>query len=288
MKKVREAMIDAGRSRKLINGDVHRIRQMFRWAVGEELAPPDQLAALKAVEPLEKGRTRAKERPPIRPVPLEVVRATLPECSPQVRAMVMLQLLAAMRPGEVIGMRPRDVDRSDPTAWIYRPASHKTEHHDKERAIVLGPRAQGWLADWLMRDPGAWCFSPAEVLDARERAGLRSGASSVARPKQGGRYQVGSYCTAIKRATERAFPHPTIEGIHPRKRTDEQRAELKLWRVAHHWHPNRLRHTAATLIRSHQDLEAAQVVLGHAKPDTTLIYAERDLERAKELMRRIG
>ena len=42
------------------------------------------------------------------------------------------------------------------------------------------------------------------------------------------------------------------------------------------------------MIRSSGDLEAAQVVLGHAKPDTTLIYAERDLERAKDLVRRIG
>src|SRR5262245_40501553 len=34
---VREAMIDAGRCRTLINKDVHRIRQMFRWAVAEQL-----------------------------------------------------------------------------------------------------------------------------------------------------------------------------------------------------------------------------------------------------------
>ena len=39
LKNVRQAMIDAGRSRKLINKDVNRIRQMFGWAVENELLP---------------------------------------------------------------------------------------------------------------------------------------------------------------------------------------------------------------------------------------------------------
>jgi hypothetical protein len=36
---VRQAMIDAGRCRQLINKDVSRIRGMFRWAVEHELLP---------------------------------------------------------------------------------------------------------------------------------------------------------------------------------------------------------------------------------------------------------
>src|SRR3954469_2693898 len=53
LKDVRRAMIDAGRSRKLINKDVHRIRAMFRWAAAEELYPGAALAALAAVVGLE-------------------------------------------------------------------------------------------------------------------------------------------------------------------------------------------------------------------------------------------
>ena len=235
-------MIDAGRCRKLINGDLHGIRQMFRWAVGEDLTRPDQLAALKAVEPLEKGRTRAKERPPIRPVSLEAVRATLPECSPPVRAMVMLQLLAATRPGEAIGMRPCGVDRSDPTAWIYRPASHKTEHHDKGRVVVLsGPGPRGGSGTGC-------CATPGPGASRRPRCSPRGSVPGSARaprrwpgPSRAGSTRSGAIA---QRSSERAFPHPTIEAIPPRKRTEEQRAELKRWRVAHHWHPNRLRHTA--------------------------------------------
>ena len=54
------------------------------------------------------------------------------------------------------------------------------------------------------------------------------------------------------------------------------------------WGPNRLRHNAATMLRREFGLDVAQVVLGHASPDTTLIYAEADRQRAAEAMSRIG
>jgi integrase len=53
------------------------------------------------------------------------------------------------------------------------------------------------------------------------------------------------------------------------------------------WHPNQLRHNAMTEIRARFGLEAAQAVLGHTKPQTTTIYAERDIERARTTMREI-
>jgi integrase len=54
------------------------------------------------------------------------------------------------------------------------------------------------------------------------------------------------------------------------------------------WGPNRLRHNAATVLRRAVGLDVAQVVLGHASPDMTLIYAEADRQRAAEAMLRIG
>ena len=44
-----------------------------------------------------------------------------------------------------------------------------------------------------------------------------------------------------------------------------------------HWHPNQLRHSRATELRNKYGLEAAQVVLGHARADVTQIYAEKNL-----------
>jgi site-specific recombinase XerD len=54
------------------------------------------------------------------------------------------------------------------------------------------------------------------------------------------------------------------------------------------WHVNQLRHAAATQIRHEFGLEAAQVILGHAKADVTQVYAERDAALAAEIMRKIG
>jgi integrase len=137
-KSVRQSMIEASRCRKLINQDVHRTRAMFRWATSQELYPGHRLHDLASVRAPEKGCSEAKDHPPVAEVDEAVVLATLPHLSPQVAAMVRLQLLTAARPGEVCSMRPSEVDRSG-DVWIYRPGSHKTQHHGRERVIVIGP-----------------------------------------------------------------------------------------------------------------------------------------------------
>ena len=93
---------------------------------------------------------------------------------------------------------------------------------------------------------------------------------------------------AIARACDRAFPHPTLTKERGVALTGNEAAELSKWRKAHRWHPHQLRHTMATEIRKRFDVEAAQVILGHSRPDTTLIYAERDLAKAREIMMEIG
>ena len=70
--------------------------------------------------------------------------------------------------------------------------------------------------------------------------------------------------------------------------TDKQRGELAKWQSEHRWSPNQLRHTAGTAIRKRFGLEAAQVILGHASADVTQIYAERDLQKAVDIMREVG
>ena len=44
------------------------------------------------------------------------------------QAMIQLQRLTGMRPGEVVIMRTADIDTTG-SVWHYLPASHKTEHH---------------------------------------------------------------------------------------------------------------------------------------------------------------
>jgi integrase len=157
-------------SRGVVNARCRRIVRVFKWAVSEELVPESVWSALRTVRGLEKGRTDAREAPPVAPVALAHVEATLPFLNRHTAAMARLQLLTGMRPGEVCIMRASDIDRAGPV-WLYRPRRHKTKHRGKERVIALGPRAQEVLLPFLGLDLTAYLFSPA-AADAERRAGL--------------------------------------------------------------------------------------------------------------------
>jgi len=264
-------------TRKSVNDHIVRIRAMFAWGVAEELVPHAVHAAIKLVDMLEPGRTTAPDNPRVRPVPQEHIDAVRPLVSRHVRAIIDVQLASGMRPGEVCAMRGCDLTMpADSDAlWEYRPASHKTEHHGKERIIFLGPRAKAVVAEFLRGDPSAYLFSPrdavAEQLAAKTAArttplscGNRPGSNTRKRPMRapGAAYTTVSYNRAIRRACEQA-------GVSP-------------------WHPHQLRHNAATLLRREIGSEHARVVLGHNSLAMVDIYAEIDREKAKDAMKRFG
>ena len=112
LKAVRQAMIDAGLCRNEVNKRVRRIVRAFKWAVAEEMVPPSVHHGLKAVAGLRRGRTEARESEPVKPVPDAHVDAVRPHVARQVWAMIELQRLTGMRPGEVVhhaDVRPRHV-----------------------------------------------------------------------------------------------------------------------------------------------------------------------------------
>jgi integrase len=314
LKACRDAMIAHGGARSYINRQIDRDKRMVAWAVANERLPIAVYQALTTVSGLRKGRTAAKEKPPVAPVPDEVVDKTIGHLHPMVAAMVALQRLTGMRPQEVVGIRAADIDMSEPSCWAYRPDRHKTEHHDKDRTVFIGPKAQEVIRPFLGPDDSGYLFSPKRAVaehSARLRFGRKtklwpSHAAHQARRKEarGGRadgdcYDVPSYRRAIARACGRAFPHPVEVELADKDLDDARRAELKAWceanlaelkawRKAHRWHPNQLRHTAATSIRRRFGLEAAQACLGHSEVGTTQIYAEKNLETARAVMRQIG
>ncbi len=270
LKAVRETMIDAGLSRGVINHHVSRIKRVFAWSVENELVPPSIHHGLMAVAGLAKGRTRARETEPIRPVPDEHVDAIQPYVSTRVWAMIELQRLTGMRPGEVRVVRGRDLDMSG-RIWEYRPTGHKTEHHDLERVVSLGPRAQAVIRPFLKADLTAYLFSPRDAEAARNAERRRQRKSPMtpsqqARKPKGRKlnafYTKDAYGAAIRRACIRA-------GVPA-------------------WHPNQLRHASGTRIRKELGLEAAQVWLGHSKADVTQVYAEKNRDLAREIAARLG
>lgn len=138
-----------GLNRNYVNDHVGIIKRVFRWGAAQEVVPASVVQALETVESIHKGRDpRVKESEKITPAPLKDVRAVCKVVSPQIRAMIELQLLTGMRPDEVTLMRPCDIDRTG-EIWLYRPASHKMEHKGIAKVIPLGPKAQRILAPWL-------------------------------------------------------------------------------------------------------------------------------------------
>ena len=254
-KLVRETMIQAGYSRKYINDSMARIRRMFRWAVSEELVEARIYETIASVQGLAKGRSEARETEPIAPVPTVVFEATLRHCPCVVADMARIQGLTGCRPQEICVMRPCDIDRTA-DVWSYYPRRHKTEHLKRSRVIFIGSQAQRFLAPYLQRAEESYCFSPRESVvnhGRRVTNGQRAPRS---------KYDRHSYRQAIQRACVKA-------GVTK-------------------WSPNQLRHNVASNVRKRYGLEAAQAVLGHTTANVTEIYAQRDQEKARQVMREVG
>jgi integrase len=291
LKAVQQHFVDQGICRNLVNRRVSRIKRVFKWATSEELIPGSVYHSLQSVSGLRFGRTEARETEPVKPVPDLHVAAVLPFVSPQVAAMIKLQRITGMRPGEVVRMRPCDISLSeDPSVAIYEPVEHKTKWRGHRKLIALGPEAQEILEPFMNREATASLFCPRESeawrlarrpvqfkqqrktpiypseLRAREKAKLARRRRRPKRPKRD-RYDVETYRRAIEYGLRQARKH----GI-----------------IIPHWHPNQLRHTRATEIRRLYGIEAAQVALGHANADVTQVYAEKNLSQSIQIARKLG
>jgi integrase len=274
----RQKLIERGLKRRTINKLVNVIRLMFRWGAARQWVPADMVKALECLDGLHKGRSGAKESGKIRPARDEFVEKSIPHMPRAVAAMVQLQSLTGMRPGEVVIMRGCDLNTTG-RLWEYVPQTHKTDYREDDhgRIIFIGPRAQAILRPWLKPDLNAYLFSPrdtvaeffAERHENRQTSVLPSQLSYHAKEKKSrGRrqdrdhYDVTSYRRAIQRACEKAGV-PVFQ-------------------------PNQLRHTTATRLRREFGLETSGAVLGHGELQTTQIYAEKDAELARRAMEKIG
>jgi len=130
-----------GWCRSRTNKQVGRIRRCFKWGASQELVPADAWVALGTVAGLRKGRSAARETAPVLPVPEADYHATLPAMVPTLRAMVELQRLSGLRPGEVRLLTPADLDTSG-ELWVYRPDEHKMSHLGRDKAVPLPPSAR--------------------------------------------------------------------------------------------------------------------------------------------------
>lgn len=278
-------------SRKVINQRMDHIKRVFRWAASEELVPATVYDALKVVGGLRRGHKGTREMPKVHPVPDGDFDKTLPYLSPQVRALVQLQLYIGARPSEICSIRGRNIVERDEEVWQYRidPGEiekfdyagrqltnlHKTGHQDGAdghpivKILPIGPRAQEILKPWLRADLDEFLFQPREVVNKHRAARRKNKTKALSdlknlNPKYdlSGHYSSSSYRRAVTRAAKKA-------GVP-------------------HWHPHQLKHNCATNIRAKYGAENSQIYMGHLKLSSTEIYAERDWKKIKEIALEIG
>lgn len=275
LKAVRKALLATtyrGRllSRNYVNSLVGCIKTAWGWLVSERLAPSGRLSEILAVSQLEEG-DGGEETPDVLPPDPASVDAVLPHLPPAIAAMVRVQRLTGMRPGEVCLMRRCDLSTSPaevlhpanalPTAafraggslvWVYAPASHKTRRRGKPRLVALNVECQEILRPFLIDDPDVYLFRPPPHL------GMDSP-----------RYTTASYGNAVRRACKRA---------RAKWRPPLVRVEL--------WRPNQLRHAVATDLYV-EDPTLAAATLGNTI-DMAAHYAAANLKRAGERAARVG
>jgi integrase len=258
---VRAGWVRAGHSRGTCNEYAKVVRRCWRWARRRGWVSRECAADLD-LDPLEAGRTRAPDYDPVPPAPPASVAAVLgfwdarPE-SPRLAAlaaMVRLQLLSGARPGEVCRVSTGELGRDG-----------RAEVPTKYGVDVLTA-------------PGCWCWVPGRHKVRRKRIVI---------------YCLGPRAQALLGPWLKADPAaPLFRNAAGHPHTPDGYAHLiaRLCRKlgVEAFAPNRLRHTYLTEARRRFDLDMARASVGHADQATTTRYAQRDLDAAGEVARRIG
>ena len=127
--------------------------------------------ALLAVKGLRKGTPGVRETVKVRPVPRGHVKAVLGKAHAVLKAMLLFAYRTGARPGEVGALKPSHIDRTG-KLWVYHvpPEANKTEHHDQERKVYVGPRARKILEPAGGGWPAEYVFSPALAERLRQEA----------------------------------------------------------------------------------------------------------------------
>lgn len=271
LKMVREAMVAKNWARTYINSQVNRVKRMFAYAVEEDLISGTIYHALLAVKGLRKGTPGVRETVKVRPVPRGHVKAVLGKAHAVLKAMLLFAYRTGARPGEVGALKPSHIDRTG-KLWVYHvpPEANKTEHHDQERKVYVGPRARKILEPWLEGvGPAEYVFSPALAERLRQEA-RRDARKTPLYP---------SHIKRLETKRKLAPKRPKRDHYDP---ISLRRAVKRLCNAAKvpSWTPNRLRHNAATRFRAKYGIEVARILLGHRKVHTTEIYAEPDARKA--------
>ena len=241
-------------TRRGINDTLNCIRTAWRWGLGRGLTKIENVEVLKEVKPLKIGQDNVHENHRRGIVTEKEFRKVLKKANPVVGDMLRLIWLTAMRPYEVCDIRPYDLLTENKECWLYIPGrdkspigDHKTARFGRIKVIPLTTAAQKVLKPRIKNFSSKnYVFQPQEAVKDLKRLIVKT------REK----YDHNTLCRACKRACEHAGVKEFV--------------------------PYDLRRTVATGTRALLGKEAAKVLLGHTKTDTTDIYL---LEEVQEVIK---
>ena len=263
-------------TRQGINHNLKHIRRIWNWGIGRGYVTQAQAKNLEELRQVSFGQ--APENHKRLKVTQEEFQKVLENVNSVVADMLQLIWFTAMRPGEVCKMRPCDILCDDPECWLYIPGrdispvgEHKTMRFGRTKVIPLTTKSQSVLqkriSDFNSKE---YIFKPIDAINEmfEERAKKRQtpphygnspGTNKKEHPmiRPGDKYTVSALRIACRRGCERA-------GVEPFK-------------------PYDLRRSTATGIRSVLDKEAAKLILGHTKTDTTDIYLLEEVHEAMKV-----
>ena len=281
LKLVREELIHSRRfCRRMVNRYTQRIISMFAWGVENDLVLETTWRALKTVKSLSAGYPGTFDNEEREPVPIDVVRRTLPFMPPMLRAMIQVQYLTGSRPSEIFNMKVGEIDRNRGNGlWYYVPKHHKTKKHIGKKEIPLGEPEQKLIAPYLEgKKPDVAVFSPRIAQEERnaERKAKRKtkiSPSQAARDKKraakSSRYGEFYISSSYRQAIEYAIAKGN------RRLPDDEKIP--------HWFPYQLRHSACTAIELAYGDEDAQAAMGHTHVNMTKRYTKTQKKRREKL-----
>ena len=122
-------MIKLDWSRRYCNKAIVIIKRCFTWAARKSLSRRSLTGSFRS-----RGSRKAAQKPgrkPSRSRRDDDGRRDPAKVSSWSPTFCRLMRLTGMRPGEASSMTAAEIDRTDPSCWIYRPGHHKTAHQDK-------------------------------------------------------------------------------------------------------------------------------------------------------------
>lgn len=263
----RQKYIQKGYARGSMKNVIARILVLFRWGHKKGVVSAETLTSLATSPEPDEG----EERDPVGHVEpatlaklLEFLKQPSAKCDYPARrqrlsAMMEIQYLVGMRPGELVRMKSSEI-RQDATVlvkgktiqifdeagkpyagWVFQPGRHKNLKRGRYLAYLIGPKARALLEPYLPQNSEAYLWQ--------------------------GRL---------------ARTHLTYEAYQKIVREVCVRAGLP------HIAVNQLRHGAATRYGLIAGIESASNVLNHASLDTTAIYFSRNLQSVTGLVEKHG